>query len=119
MVLLLANTDFEFELASSSSISIQEGLNLSSVTMQLQFLPLLYADESDAILVTALPEEEFLEKLSKYPFYRGRHLPQFLQMDSELPQQPLISWGASQKVKEWAEKKGSIMRCLLGKLSRR
>lgn len=62
--------------------------------LQLQFLPLLYADESDEVLVTHLPPEEFQNRL-----------PLHLTSSSSFSKHELETWGWSENGKMWADKR--------------
>ncbi len=93
-ILHCANTFVEWEIESSPDISLYQAFHHHLVYLQLQFLPLLYADPSDAILVSDLP-------LESYPHHS------LYTLEDEMPVfSHLESWGASQLVQTWAQRHG-------------
>lgn len=101
--LYITNTDFEFELSRGHSLPLSEALEQHPVFMQLQFLPLLYGDKDDVVVVTALPDNEYLEYLSGLGF---SPLPTLLVMDKDvIPKDyQIVSWGMSPEIAEWSKK---------------
>src|SRR4051812_31243994 len=102
----VANTDFEFELTGrfDGTGSIDENWSRFSLCFQLQFIPLIFAEEQDTLAVTHLPPKEFIKHLS------GLNLsgmsPDFILLneESELNRYDRCeSWGFSPKIKKWAE----------------
>lgn len=101
----LANTDFEFELADSRSVTIEQALTQIPLCLQLQFMPLLYARTDEGIAVTALPSADFIDHLLQLGLWRSKNdLPSFIPLDTSLQfkQIPCISWGFSKRVHAWA-----------------
>lgn len=97
--LFIANTNFEFELADERFPQLLQAIEMHPVTLQLQFLPLLFADPEDEILVTSMPDLGYLQSIEKI---RGK-LPKLV-LDAE---DGLIqSWGWSRSVRAWAEERG-------------
>jgi hypothetical protein len=82
----IANTNFEDELQGKIG-------SLNSVLLQLQFLPLLYADPEDGIGVTHWPVGDFKAKFH-------------LLSEKHLPYQEVKSWGASKEISKWAKERG-------------
>ena len=97
-VLHIANTFFENELE-EDLYTLDQALHKNSVILQLQFLPLLYAEKEDGVLVTDYPEKEYIEQLEKEGFTK---LPcMCLLKDVKFPFQKLESWGASNLIDAW------------------
>lgn len=87
----LCNTFFENELESQTKRPLAAWLRSHPVVQQLQFLPLLYAEEQDFILVSDLPEQ---------PDPRLRLL-------DEAPEGiELETWGFSRAIADWAASRG-------------
>jgi hypothetical protein len=70
------------------------------VHLQLQFLPYLYADPSDALAVSALPASAYAATLRQWSLpqlplhqFEDSHIPSYTQIES---------WGASQAIHTWA-----------------
>ena len=85
----LANTFFEEELSLKAPFSFKT-IKKNLVYAQLQFLPLLYAEPVDGIVVTDIPEN-----------VSGN----FYLLDGSIPKgTELETWGASEAVSRWAEK---------------
>jgi hypothetical protein len=106
----LANTDFEFELSQPPGLdTIESTWNRFPICLQLQFLPLLFADEQDAIVVTQIPEAGFIEQFSYLTSGGSRSLPSFIRLSDSpdlTPYDRCLSWGVSNKVREWAFNRG-------------
>ena len=101
--LYIANANFEFELRETKTIYLQEALEQHPLLLQLQFLPVLYANSIDGIAVTNIPDDSYIQQLtSKF------ELPNFVRLDSsKSPQcEHLISWGCSRQVEQWALQHG-------------
>lgn len=95
----IANTNFEFELSNQKGESLQDSLEKHPLSLQLQFLPLLYASSFDAVAVTTLPPDNFVSK-----FTECRFIP--LSSNEKLECQKVSSWGYSQKISAWAAAHG-------------
>jgi hypothetical protein len=93
MVLHVANTAFELELA-EESLDLNGLLQSHPVFLQLQFLPKVYAAAQDGMAVTHTPYPAF-EK----PRYH-------LLEATDFPYDEIESWGASRAVQAWALSKG-------------
>ncbi len=87
----IANTNFEAELAAESPANFAALIQSHPIFMQLQFLPLLYAEAEDGIAVTHAPAPS----ISRCHLLEERHF----------PYQQIESWGASQSIADWAKKK--------------
>lgn len=100
--LYIANTNFEFELLKKFDDSLENSLKKHPLCLQLQFLPLLFAEKEDAVLVTDLPSEDFLEGLKQ----RGFSLPMLITYSQQIPSHlKITSWGWSQSLAHWAFEK--------------
>lgn len=89
-VIHICNTFFENELESPpSSRSLISWLRSHPVILQLQFLPLLYAEKEDSILVSD-PPDPCEERISLLETYRGKG--------------KIADWGPSQAIARWAKK---------------
>lgn len=97
----IANTHFEFELASSCSNPIEKSLYQHKLCLQLQFLPLLFASDEDLVAVTQLPDQSYLENLENMI---GKPLPKLVLMHEIYPfiGKKCLSWGPSRQVAAWA-----------------
>ncbi len=87
-ILHLCNTFFEWEL-SGHFRSLEEAFADNPIFLQLQYLPLLYADVGDGILVTEKAGMGNFHLLSEHP-----------------PFERLELWGHSRLAKTWADKRG-------------
>jgi hypothetical protein len=97
----IANVDFEFELSSAHRMPLQQGLERHPLFLQLQFMPLLYADPDDYVVVTAFPDEDYFQRLQ----FLGP-LPKLILLSQPAPQNvEIVPWGNSQEVAAWAEEK--------------
>ncbi len=85
----ICNTFFEKELEASAKKNLADWMRLHPIVMQLQFLPLLYADPNDHILVSDLPENPD---------------PRLCLIDHPPPKGLIEHWGPSLSIKAWAEK---------------
>jgi hypothetical protein len=99
----IANTDFEFELAESASMSIEEAWSRHPLCLQLQYLPLLYAASNDLIAVTAMPEDSFLQTLQNN--LKAPNLPSCIPLQEmrSFCDQNCLSWGPSLRIQAWAQ----------------
>jgi hypothetical protein len=102
----IANTNVEFEMAQFSGLSLEKAWHCHAFCLQLQFLPLLYAQSTDKIAVTHLPDPEFLTALSRMNWWL-KGTPSFILLDDMLETKGICySWGASQQVETWAKIRG-------------
>jgi hypothetical protein len=86
MFLHIANTFFEWELENSPNTNLYEAVHSHEIYLQLQFLPLLYADPQDAILVSdPFPDPRCVTDPSNFLYTR------------------IESWGPSQIIAKWAK----------------
>ncbi len=103
----LANTDVEFEWASleDESFSLEKSWARHPFCQQLQFLPLLYANPQDFVTVTALPDSDYLNTLSKNLGSSFQDLPRLISLeDADFSYEAdCLSWGFSLAVKRWAD----------------
>lgn len=90
----ICNTFFEQELEGAQG-SLKYWLNAHRAYGQLQYLPLLYAQPEDRVLVTHLPS---------YPD------PRLCLIDNP-PSLPIESWGASRAIEQFAAAHGLVYRC--------
>lgn len=104
-VVHVANTDVEFELASFSSRSLQKSWIGSFVFLQLQFLPLLYAQAGEFVAVSHFPDNFYLDKLSNHPWFQNTLPHLTLLSDPQLPPSSICKpWGHSPQIQAWALK---------------
>src|SRR5258708_1134311 len=87
-ILHLCNTFFEWELAGEAPSALERAFEKSEIFLQLQFLPLLYAQNDDGLLTTFTPEE----KLALSPHLLNEH-PPFKRLET---------WGYSLLAQKWA-----------------
>ncbi len=96
----VANTNFEWEIAENKTIPLEKTFEKHQIFLQLQFLPFLYAEPGDGVLVTHEPEEEFWQTLASLKITAPKlHL---LNHADELGAYRIESWGASRSVADWA-----------------
>ena len=100
-MLYIGNTFFEWELEGKIKGSLADALQCTPVCQQLQYLPLLFLEPKDTLLVTELPQSEYLNHLRSYI----KDLPQVALLEEDLKGE-VKSWGASNIVRGWAEQKG-------------
>lgn len=100
----VANTDVEFEFSHHSIQRIDASWSRHPLCLQLQFLPLLYANPEDWVAVTAMPPAEYLEGLQQLEWWK-QGLPRlvFLENCPPNPGSECISWGPSRQVQAWAD----------------
>jgi len=89
-ILHLCNSFFEFELAGSLPSTLEEAMVSDAIFLQLQFLPLSYANPGEKTLVSELP--------SNFP------TEPFALLETPPKDGVLQTWGASLLIKEWADK---------------
>lgn len=109
MAIHLANTDFEFELATPEQGSFEEVWQKYPLCLQLQFLPLLYAEADEAIAVIAPPPASFTEKILHLGLWKSeQELPRWECLNSKNLERykSCQSWGYSQNVQKWAKDRG-------------
>lgn len=99
--LQIANTFFEWELETQPNLSLREAILQHSIFLQLQFLPVLYADPEDFLLLSDISPSEFWSFLGLHGVSQPRI---FTLEDKEFPPDLEIeSWGPSQLITAWAE----------------
>jgi hypothetical protein len=91
----IANTFFEWELETEPQAGLREAFSQHPIFLQLQFLPVVYAEPKDALLISDLPDPEYC------PSFR-----RFALEDKVIPADEIESWGPSQLIAEWAKKRG-------------
>src|SRR5580658_7892403 len=103
----VANTDVESEYAHPSINPIEHRWNKHPLCLQLQFLPLLYAEPSDLIAVTALPSHDYLDDLLQTGWW-PLGLPKIVPLKEQEPYMGAhcIPWGSSRQVQSWARARG-------------
>lgn len=101
----VANTNVEFECATSSLLSLEKSWSQHPLCLQLQFLPLLFAQSDDIVAVTALPNSNYLKSLEQTGWWQAKQLPQLIPMKEIEPfyGKRCCSWGPSRQVQAWAE----------------
>ena len=99
----IANTDVEFEFAHSSLQPLEKSWSRHPLCLQLQFLPLLYAQPEDSVAVTTFPNPDYLAALQRTGWWPNG-LPQLmlLQTTDPLRGAHCLSWGPSRRVQAWA-----------------
>ena len=104
----LANTDAEFEYADAAHGSFSHSWSKYPLCLQLQYLPLLYADPDDLVAVTSIPDESYLVRLMQKDWW-AKGLPKMILIDQaqNLNGVECLSWGPSRRVKAWAELSGA------------
>ena len=101
----IANTDVEFELAHLSSRSLEKSWNRYPLCLQLQFLPMLYAQADEWVAVTQLPDASYMELLQDHPWFQ-HGIPQLtlLSHPSLAANSHCLPWGHSPQIQAWATK---------------
>lgn len=101
----IANAHIEFEFADTSFQSLEQSLSRHPTCLQLQFLPLLYANPEDVVAITSMPDQEFLEALQKQKNWWPEGLPTLALLNdiSSFQGGKCLSWGASRQVQAWAQ----------------
>ncbi len=98
----IANTNFEEELSSDRITPYIDSIKTHPVYLQLEFLPILYADPEDVILVTHLPPASFLQAYSTlFPVPKLATLEETLNSSYR----SLESWGYSLALKDLSKEK--------------
>lgn len=98
----LCNTFFEEELSLAKPPPLEKLLSSNPISLQLQYLPLLYRKKGDRVVVTEFPSLAYLSQLEQRGFPVG-------EIDLiDRPRSPfsLELWGASPTAAAWAESKG-------------
>ena len=106
MLFHLCNTNFEFELRQKEILSLKEGLGQHPVFLQLQFLPFLFAEPEDTVVVSFRPPESYLKDLLKIGWWPSADsIPQGITLDEQVTHIPqaLSCWGWSRQVALWAK----------------
>lgn len=86
----IANTFLEWELETNPKLSLREAFYQHEIFLQLQFLPILFADLDDRVLITD-----------------SINSPRYFTLDDQIPSDFTIeSWGYSQLIAKWADEKG-------------
>lgn len=100
----VANTNVEFELSHFSLESLERSWSRHSLCLQLQFVPLLYAEPEDIVAVTALPCQDYLAILQQTGWWPNG-LPFLVLLEEYLPfkGKKCLSWGPSLQVQAWAK----------------
>src|SRR5579871_4577115 len=88
----IANTFFEWELETQSNMSLREAFSQHPIFLQLQFLPVVYAEPDDALLVSDLPDPEY-----------GSSFRHFTLEDKAILSEEIESWGPSLLIAAWAK----------------
>lgn len=103
-MLHLANTDFEFELVNQKAFSLQKGMSFRSLTLQLFFVPMLYANAGDGILVYGEPPQNYKQQLLNTGLWLEDQIPIFCNVKEMMIDNfsEIRSWGASHRLKKWA-----------------
>lgn len=111
-VVHIANTNVEFEMAQPTLDTLEKSLSRYALCLQLQFLPLLYAQPDEIVAVTALPNQNFLMALEQSG-WSAQGLPQIALLKDEKVFQgkSCLSWGPSRQVKVWAEDRQMLYAC--------
>ena len=101
----IANTNIEFEFATSSLDSLELSLSCHSLCLQLQFLPILYAHPEDIVAITAMPNQDALAALQQQIEWWPEGLPKLALLHEISPFQGklCLSWGPSRQVQAWAK----------------
>lgn len=104
----LSNTNFEFELRQKDVLSIQKGLGQHPVFLQLQFMPFLYADTEDTVLVTHQPPSDYWDRLLSLGWWDSvASFPKAINLDLlKKASGRLMTWGWSRQVAHWASEHG-------------
>src|SRR5690348_13832028 len=87
----ICNPFFEKELESRAPKLLADWIRSHPITLQLQFLPLLYAGENDRILVSDLPDNPD---------------PRLCLVDAPPKGLPIEHWGPSLAIQTWAQTHG-------------
>lgn len=106
--LYLANTHIESELASSAIYPLEKAMMANQRLIQLQYLPLLYAQEDSLIAVSHFPTPDYIDAISQFNLWKC--LPRFVALDEKHFGKDIEvdSWGSSLQVARWAKKRGLL-----------
>lgn len=109
MNVYIANTQVEFEMENSTPQNFEKFEDTFAAhpfCLQLQFLPLLFAQPEDKVAVTALPSSDYLYTLEKTGFF-PLGMPRLVLLTDEeaFKGGTCLSWGPSQQVRRWAEER--------------
>lgn len=96
----IANTFFEWELGTDPKMSLREALSQHVIFLQLQFLPVLYTEPTDAILLSDLPDPNYWSNFN-HTVYTLEDREFDLNHEVE-------SWGPSRLIAEWANARSLI-----------
>jgi hypothetical protein len=102
----IANTFFEWELETQPKMSLREAFLQHPIFLQLQFLPIVYANPKDGLLFSDLPDQEYWSFLNSYKIPTPSHFT-FEHKDFHSTHE-IESWGPSQLISEWAESRQLI-----------
>ncbi|MGK5593949.1 MAG: hypothetical protein ACSNEK_01145 [Parachlamydiaceae bacterium] len=98
-----ANTGFEFEFISRRMADPFEGIKKNPICLQLQFLPLLFANQEDEVLVLGQPDNGYLNELKRSHIEAPKWVG-----EEDISGGELITWGWSRTLKHWADTKQLI-----------
>ncbi len=102
----ICNVNFEWELETHSSTEIKESFMIHPNFLQLQFLPFLYANKGDGVVVTHLPSEI------------PNHLNVHLFEDKIEGYDRIETWGWSEAIEKWTDLPYSVPKHLSEMASR-
>lgn len=102
----LANTDVEYELAQPNSYTLKKSWLQHPFCLQLQFLPLLFAEQTDLIAVSHIPSSDYIKDLEELGWWPNG-LPTLILMDDDekFTGYQCKSWGYSKALKSWCDEK--------------
>ncbi len=92
----IANINFEWELTQKTPPTLASTFEMHKVFLQLQFLPFLYAEANDGIMLSHPPPETFDTKGIAWHLFSDQDLKRY---DS------IESWGHSKSIECWAKEK--------------
>lgn len=102
-ILHICNTNFEWELSQESPPPLAHAFDQHPVFLQLQFLPFLYANPEDSVLVTCTPPADFGKQLEKFNIAPPKM--HHILSESFSAYDHIDSWGYSRKILDWAKEK--------------
>lgn len=94
----LANTYFEEEMDKGLFSSSYTAILQNPIHHKLQWLPFLYANSEDQVIVTSPPPTSLF---SSFPSFQT---PEPLLFSENIPKKPLVLWGSSPSAISWAKK---------------
>lgn len=107
-ILHIANTHFEWECSTKTSKKLKDSFLIHPNFVQLQFLPFLYGDSSDYVLLTHEPDPTYWDLLKQF---RNNH-PKPVYINDTIPKVTRIdSWGPSQLITDWANQHNILYMC--------